>query len=81
MKSNIDLMDGIDDTELYCQLFDAVKTVQGAYNPHRVRARKIGSYYMVNLDIEVDPTLSVKAAHDIARSVEKSLKSSRNNFV
>ncbi len=79
MKSNIDLMDGIDDTELYCQLFDAVKTVQGAYNPHRVRARKIGSYYMVNLDIEVDPTLSVKAAHDIARSVEKSLKSSLKN--
>jgi cation diffusion facilitator family transporter len=74
MKSNIDLMDGIDNTELYCQLFEAVKAVEGAYNPHRVRARKIGNYYMVNLDIEVDPDLSVKEAHDIAHNVEKSIK-------
>jgi cation diffusion facilitator family transporter len=75
MKSNIDLMDGIDDTELYSQFFDAVNAVEGAYHPHRVRARKIGSYYMVNLDIEVQPHLSVKEAHEIARNVEKSLKS------
>jgi cation diffusion facilitator family transporter len=75
MKSNIELMDGIDDTELYSQLFEAVNAVEGAYNPHRVRARKIGSYYMVNLDIEVDPELSISEAHDIARNVEKSLKS------
>ena len=75
MKSNIDLMDGIDDTELYSQLFDAVKAVDGAHNPHRVRARKIGSYYMVNLDIEVEPHLSIRDGHDIAQNVEKSLKS------
>jgi cation diffusion facilitator family transporter len=80
MKSNIDLMDGIDDTELYCQLFDAVKSVEGAHHPHRVRARKIGNYYMVNLDIEVDPDLTVKEAHEIAKRVEKSLKSSLKNI-
>jgi divalent metal cation (Fe/Co/Zn/Cd) transporter len=67
-------MDGIDNTELYCQLFEAVKAVEGAHNPHRVRARKIGNYYMVNLDIEVDPDLSVREAHDIAQNVEKSIK-------
>jgi cation diffusion facilitator family transporter len=80
MKSNIDLMDGIDNTELYCQLFEAVKGVKGAHNPHRVRARKIGNYYMVNLDIEVEPTLSVKEAHDIARLVEKSITSTLKNI-
>jgi cation diffusion facilitator family transporter len=80
MKSNIDLMDGIDDTELYCQLFDAVNAVEGAHNPHRVRARKIGSYYMVNLDIEVEPDLSIREAHDIARNVEKSLKTTLRNI-
>ena len=79
MKSNIDLMDGIDDTELYCQLFEAVKTVEGAHHPHRVRARKIGLYYMVNLDIEVEPSLTIQEAHLIAQRVEESLKAALPN--
>jgi cation diffusion facilitator family transporter len=79
MKSNIDLMDGIDDPGLYKELFEAVRQVQGANNPHRVRARKIGYHYMINLDIEVDGFLTVKEAHDIARRVEKSIKSNLRN--
>jgi len=75
MKSNIDLMDGIDNTEVYTRLFESVHAVEGAHHPHRVRARKIGHYYMVNLDIEVDPDLSVKEAHEIARNVEISIRS------
>ena len=40
MKSNIDLMDGIDNTEVYCQLFEAVNSVTGAHNrTGYVRAR------------------------------------------
>ncbi len=80
MKSNIDLMDGIDNTEVYTRLFESVHAVEGAYHPHRVRARKIGHYYMVNLDIEVDPQLSVKEAHDIARNVEISIRSNLKNI-
>lgn len=80
MKTNIDLMDGIDNIDVYARLFDAVNSVTGAHNPHRVRARKIGSHYMVNLDIEVDPDLSVKEAHEIARNVEKSIKSKLKNI-
>jgi cation diffusion facilitator family transporter len=80
MKSNIDLMDGIDNVEVYNRLFESVHAVEGARHPHRVRARKIGHYYMVNLDIEVDPALSVKEAHEIARKVEKSIRSSIRNI-
>ena len=80
MKSNIDLMDGIDNTELYRRLFESIHQVEGAHNPHRVRARKIGHYYMVNLDVEVDPELSVKEAHEIAKNVEKSIKSNLRNI-
>ncbi len=80
MKSNIDLMDGIDDTGLYNQLFEAVRQVDGAFNPHRVRARKIGYHYMVNLDIEVNSFLSVKEAHEIARNVETSIKTNLPNI-
>jgi cation diffusion facilitator family transporter len=80
MKSNIDLMDGIENTEVYDRLFESVHSVEGAYNPHRVRARKIGHYYMINLDIEVDPELTVKEAHDIAKNVENSIKSRLRNI-
>jgi cation diffusion facilitator family transporter len=80
MKTNIDLMDGIDNTGVYDKLFESVRSVEGAHNPHRVRARKIGHYYMINLDIEVDPYLSVKDAHDIAKNVENSIKSNLRNI-
>lgn len=80
MKSNIDLMDGIDNTGVYDKLFQSVRSVEGAHNPHRVRARKIGHYYMINLDIEVDPDLPVKEAHDIAKNVENSIKSNLRNI-
>jgi cation diffusion facilitator family transporter len=80
MESNIDLMDGIADPGLYDQLFEAVNRVEGAHRPHRVRARKIGPCYMVNLDIEVDPSLSVEKAHKIALEVEKSIKSRLQNI-
>lgn len=74
LKSNVELMDGIDDPNLYEKLFDSVKKVKGARNPHRTRARKIGSHYMINLDIEVEPHLSVLEAHEIAKNVENSIK-------
>jgi len=80
MKSNIDLMDGIDNPGVYDKLFLSVHSVEGAHNPHRVRARKIGHYYMINLVMEVDPDLSVKEAHDIAKNVENSIKSNLRNI-
>ena len=33
MKSNIDLMDGIDNMEVYDKLFESVHSVEGAHNP------------------------------------------------
>jgi cation diffusion facilitator family transporter len=79
LKSNTELMDGIQDSELYDKLFEAIRKVDGAYNPHRTRARKIGSRYMVNLDIEVDPDMKVSDAHDIAKEVEDIIKSDIEN--
>lgn len=79
MKSNVDLMDGIDDTGVYKLLFEAVNSVEGAHNAHRVRVRKIGHHYMVNLDVEVEAHLSVQEAHVIAKQVEDSIKSNIRN--
>lgn len=79
LKTNMELMDGIDDPKLYEKLFEAIKKVEGAHNPHRTRARKIGSHYMVNLDIEVESGLTVLEAHDIAKNVEDSIKENIEN--
>jgi cation diffusion facilitator family transporter len=73
-EANTELMDGSTDRGPYGFVFQAVASVPGAGNPHRTRIRKLGSRLMVDLDIEVEPSMSVRDAHDIAREVEKAIK-------
>jgi cation efflux family protein len=73
------LMDGVKDVNVYNKIFEAVETVPGASNPHRVRSRMIGNLYMITLDIEVNPQITITQAHQIADAVEKSIKSSIDN--
>jgi cation diffusion facilitator family transporter len=80
MQSNLDLMDGTDDCTIYNEIFSAIGQVKGAHNPHRVRARKIGEKIMVAVDIEVDGTIPLQQAHDIAHQVEASIKSRIDNI-
>jgi cation diffusion facilitator family transporter len=74
MQTNRDLMDANTEPELYNTVFNAVESVEGAANPHRVRIRKIGNYYMVAMDIEVDEEISIQQAHEICISVENSIR-------
>lgn len=78
-QSNTELMDGMKDPVLYCELFKAVKQVEGAHNPHRVRLRKIGNLTMISMDLEVDPDITVTEAHDIARKVESIIRENLPN--
>lgn len=79
LESNTELMDGMKDPVLYCELFRVVKLVEGAKNPHRVRLRKIGNLTMISMDVEVDPEITITAAHEIARKVENIIKESLPN--
>lgn len=74
MQTNRDLMDANTEPELYNTVFNAVESVEGAVNPHRVRIRKIGNYYMVAMDIEVDEEISIQQAHEICILVENSIR-------
>lgn len=74
LEANTELMDGTSDSGLYGEVFTAVASVTGADNPHRTRLRKLGSRLVVDLDIEVEPSMTVADAHDIALSVEKAIK-------
>lgn len=70
LQMNLELMDGNLDKELYHRLFNAVKRVEGVSNPHRVRIRKIASLWDIDMDIEVDPDITLHDAHELAEQVE-----------
>jgi cation diffusion facilitator family transporter len=70
MQTNRDLMDANTEPEIYNKVFCAVEKVKGAKNPHRLRIRKIGNYYMIALDIEVDGSITAGEAHEICARVE-----------
>jgi len=78
-ESNLELMDGNSDVEQYKVIIDSVAAVEGASNPHRARMRRIAGFWDIDLDIDVNPDISVMEAHKIASLVEKEIKSRLDN--
>ncbi|MDR2766826.1 MAG: cation diffusion facilitator family transporter [Treponema sp.] len=72
--ANAELMDGAAGDESYRALFDAVRSIPEAGNPHRTRMRHIAGFWDIDLDIEVDPSLTIGEAHEIACRVEDAVK-------
>ena len=79
MQTNMDLMDGVDNEEIYRNIIEQVKTVEGASNPHKIRVRKMAHLYLITLDIEVDGTMPLEQAHELSALVEKNIKSNIPN--
>ena len=74
LETNTELMEGYSDTDSYQGVFDAIAEVPGAENPHRTRIRVVGTWRIVDLDIEVDENLTVREAHDIAKATERAIR-------
>ena len=74
LEANLELMDGNSDMEKYGVVVAAVNAVEGACNPHKIRMRSIGGFWDIDLDIEVNPELTVQEAHEIALKVENEIK-------
>jgi cation diffusion facilitator family transporter len=74
MEANTELMDGSQGPESYRAVFNAVRSVPGAGNPHRTRMRRIAGLWDIDIDIEVAPNLTVSEAHEIATQVEGAIK-------
>jgi len=74
LEVNLELLDGSGDMGPYRTIFDAVNSVEGADHPHRARMRRIAGFWDIDLDIEVDPRLTVSQAHNIALRVEREIK-------
>jgi len=69
-QTNRDLMDGLDNPEVYKQVFKLILEVKGVYNPHGARIRKSGNKFVIEIHIEVDGSKTVTEAHDISHEVE-----------
>jgi cation diffusion facilitator family transporter len=79
MDTSRELMDGVKDISVYNRIIKSVDDVKGAYNPHRIRVRKLADMLMIALDIEVDENISVSDAHRVAKNVERRLKEDIGN--
>lgn len=74
IQTNMELMDGNVEKEIYEQVFHLLESKKGVYNPHRLRIRKIGHKCNINVDIELEGNLSLADAHKIAHEVEDEIK-------
>ena len=73
-ETSVELMDGLDSTEIYERLFSIVKDVEGAANPHKTRIRKLNNVFIIDMDIEVDGELTVREGHRIAVLAEQAIR-------
>ena len=80
IEANLELMDGGSDKTFYQAVFEAVKSVEEAGNPHRVRMRRIAGLWDIDIDIEVPPNKTITEAHWIAYKVEAAIKARVENI-
>lgn len=79
IEINVELMDGNTNEQAYEQLFAAVATIPQVKNPHRARIRKMANLWDIDLDIEVEGTMSVNEAHTIAEKTSLAIRNTLGN--
>jgi cation diffusion facilitator family transporter len=76
MSTVTELMEGEINKDLYDKIFEVVKNTDGIANPHRVRIKKLGNQYAIDMDVEVDGKQKVLDAHNRVKLVEKNIRAS-----
>ncbi len=56
------------------KIFQIMRNVKGVINPHNLRTRRVGSYPVIDIHIEVLSSLTIEEAHNIADEVERQVK-------
>ncbi|VAW26262.1 Cobalt-zinc-cadmium resistance protein [hydrothermal vent metagenome] len=80
MESGRDLMDGVDNPEIYKKVIAACTKVEGVFHPHRIRVRKMAHLYIITLDIELPGELTLQEAHVKSHEVEKRIREDVENI-
>jgi cation diffusion facilitator family transporter len=69
-----DLMDRQAPSELLSEVRSAAASVRGVLGVEKIRARKSGLDYLVDIHIEVAPELTVEIGHEIAHAVKDQIR-------
>lgn len=75
-----EIMEGEPDMELYDKVFREVKKIDCFFNPHRVRIRKMGVYYLIEMDVEVEGSMIINDAHNNVKVLENNIRASIPNI-
>ncbi len=73
VESARELADSHTEEQLYNQLIEYVPKLEGVRNCKSIRLRRMGRDVLADMEIAVDPFLSVSSAHRIAEDVRISL--------
>ncbi len=69
-----EVMEEQDNPEIISKVEEVVARCAKADNPHRIRASRLGPYYIVDMHIEFPPEMSVKEAHEFVNLLERNIK-------
>lgn len=69
-----ELLDAAVEPEAEAEILRIIRGVEGARNPHQLRTRRVGPRVVIDLHLDVDPRLSLPAAHEISHHVESRLR-------
>lgn len=68
-----DLMDGSVPPDFIAEVTRLAESIERVEHVHDIRARRTGQYMIIDLKLEMDPSMTVKESHDIASRVKKLL--------
>jgi len=74
IKALKELIDTALEPKLVAEITTTVRKISGVYGIHSLRTRSMGGLGYIDIDIEVNPKISVSEGHYIASRVEKNIK-------
>jgi cation diffusion facilitator family transporter len=81
LETSNELMDGSKELgSIYKIIIEAADNFKCIKNPHKIRVRKSGYVYLVDLHIELEPNMTIREANEITGKYEKKIKE-LNNFI
>ncbi len=75
VKSGIpEIMEKNENSKMIEEIYKIVKDTPYTFHPHKIRIRKLGPYYLVDMHVELPGQISLKKAHEITTYIEKKVK-------
>lgn len=69
-----EIMEEQNNPEITKKIEDIVKKFSKPVNPHLIRMRRLGSYYIVDMHLEFPGSMTIEESHMIVSTIEKEIK-------